>query len=326
MQFHDPKKHLHLLDNFYVITMISNPIRYKTRYELYKRFEKMVLDAGATLVTVEIAFGEREFEITDSQNTNHIQLRTIDELWIKENALNIAISRLPIDWKYVAWVDADIHFSRPDWLIETVHQLQHYHVVQMWSHCHDLGPQFEPMQVHESFMYRYHQNSCQPPQGAGFGGYYTPKNSFWHSGFAWAATRHAIDSLSGLLSIGILGSGDHHMALCLISQGHRSIPNGVGSRYLKEILKWQDRCKRYIKKDVGYVAGSIFHWFHGKKKDRKYKERWDIITGNNFDPDTDIKKDSQGLYQLEDNSERQIKLRDEIRAYFRQRNEDSIDL
>jgi flagellar basal body-associated protein FliL len=37
----------------------------------------------------------------------------------------------------------------------------------------------------------------------------------------------------------------------------------------------------------------------------------------------DLKRDCQGLFQLEDNK---IELRDAIRRYFRQRNEDSIDL
>lgn len=319
-------KNIHLLENFYVITMISNPIRFKSRYELYKKFEKMVLDAGAKLYTIEIAFGDRIHEITDINNPRHIQLRSHDELWHKENALNLAINRLPNNWQYVAWIDSDILFTRQDWLLETVHQLQHYHIVQMWSHAIDLGPNFEPLHTHSSFMYNYHQNHTYPPQGSGYGGYYTNKKNFWHPGYAWAADRFAIDCLGGLIDFAILGSADHHMALSLIGEGKRSVANGIGSRYVKEILRWQDRALEYLSKDIGYVPGTINHWWHGKKRDRKYRERWDILIDNDFDPDNDIKRDAQGLYRLETLSDRQIILRDDIRAYFRNRNEDSIDV
>ena len=56
-------------------------------------------------------------------------------------------------------------------------------------------------------------------------------------------------------------------------------------------------------------------------------DRWKILTENQFNPNTDIKRDWQGLFQLEDHGDmRSIKLRDDIRKYFRARNEDSIDL
>lgn len=42
-------------------------------------------------------------------------------------------------------MDADVQFSRADWAQETVQQLQHYHVVQMWSMCQDLNVDHEVM-------------------------------------------------------------------------------------------------------------------------------------------------------------------------------------
>lgn len=313
------------LSKFHVVTVISNPVRYRTRYDLYRRFAKHVADAGVQLTTVEIAFGDRPFEITEAGNPRHLQLRTFFELWHKENMINLGIAKLPADWEYVAWIDADVAFTRVDWPMETIHQLQHYMVVQMFQQCMDLGPNYEVIQQHNGFVWSYHQNDCKPPQGAGWGGYYgveRPK-AFWHPGYAWAARREAIDHLGGLMDWPILGAADHHMALALIGEARRSVPGGISKRYLDEILEWQERADKFIQHDIGYVPGTINHFWHGKKKDRKYVERWDIITRNDFDPDTDLKRDWQGLWQLTD---RKPKLRDEIRAYFRQRNEDSIDL
>jgi len=311
---------------FWVIAVISNPVRFKTRYNLYRNFEKHVKNSGANLLTVETQQGDRPFQVTEANNPLHLQLRTYDELWIKERMINLGVQRLPADWEYVAWIDADIEFVRKDWVVETVHQLQHYHVVQMFQECTDLGPNFEPIQNHKGFAYMYHKNYFHGPQGSGNGGYYQPYKDFWHCGYAWAMRREAWDYVGGLFDTAILGAGDHHMSLAMIGKAEKSVPKNIGKKYLNELMIWQQRAEVFIKRDMGFVNGMILHYFHGKKKDRKYVERWEIITKNNFDPDDDLKVDWQGLWQLEVNCPRQRRIRDEIRAYFRQRNEDSIDL
>lgn len=309
-----------------VIAVISNPVRYQTRYKLFHKFKEHMMKSGVNLIVVETQQGDRPFECTDAQNPNHIQLRTFDEVWIKENMINIGISRLPKNWEYVAWIDADVQFISPDWAAETVQQLQHYMVVQMFEHCIDLGPRGETLQIHSSFMSEYIKNGCNPPVGPGHYGYYSPKKNFWHPGYAWAARREAIDALGGLIDFCVLGSGDHSMAMGLIGLIERSVPKDINPKFLNELRIWEKRAERFINRDVGFVPLTMLHDWHGKKKDRKYVERWDIIRSNNFDPDDDLKRDWQGLLQLESLTPRQRRLRDQIRQYFRQRNEDSIDV
>src|ERR1051326_7805404 len=104
----------------YVVTCISNPIRYRTRYHLYRQFEKYIANSGAILYTIEQSFGKRDFEVTDPDNPHHIRVTTSHELWYKECLLNLAMHKLPQDWEYVAWIDADISFAREDWVYETL--------------------------------------------------------------------------------------------------------------------------------------------------------------------------------------------------------------
>lgn len=317
-------------DKLHVIAVISNPVRYRTRYNLYENFKKQMLDAGVNLITVELALGDRPFAVTTREDANNIQFRNVEECWQKEAMINVGISRLPDDWQYVAWIDSDVQFARPDWAAETVHQLQHYKVVQMFSHAIDLGPDYQPLQRHRGFMAMWHENGFKRPEGAGYSYYaYSRKpnsSTFWHPGYCWAACRDAIDDLGGLMDFPILGSADHHMAMALIGCAEKTYPSTVTQEYKNKTLIWQDRATKHIKQDVGYVDGTIYHYFHGKKQSRGYESRWNILTENQFNPETDIKRDWQGLWQLVEDSPRQWRIRDQIRAYFRSRNEDDISL
>jgi hypothetical protein len=325
-------------DRLYVVTAISNPVRYLSRYRLYRQFEKHCADSGAILHAVECAFGERPFEITQADNPRHVQVRSLDELWHKENLLNIGINRLPPEAKYIAWIDADVHFLRPDWVQETLHQLQHYHVVQMFSQSMDLGPQYQQVDAAISW-------TESIKQGLNFKGvtqlqqlvdgshiHNVPIKSpwvrgAWHSGLAWAATREAFNAVGGLIDIAILGSADRNMAAGLYGFMEDTIDPTFSPGYRRELLRWQERAERHIRRDVGQVDGILAHYWHGSKRLRFYTERWKILSKWQFDPLTDIKRDAQGLWQLEDAHDlRSIGLRDDLRRYFRARDEDSTDL
>lgn len=302
----------------YVVTCISNPIRFSSRYKLYKQFEKYIQSfENVELFTIEQAFGDRPFEITQADNPNHVQVRSLHELWHKENMLNLLVQRLPQDWEYMAWIDADVSFARPDWVQETLHQLQHYQVVQMFSVATDLGPKYEPLKTHNGFCYSYHNQGITPAWDKGY-------NS-WHPGFAWAINRGAFDAVGGLIDWAILGSGDRHMSLALIGKVETSFFKDMWNAcpvYATMLKEWQARAEKYIQRDIGYVDGLLLHYWHGKKKDRGYSDRWKIITENKYNPLKDIKRDWQGLFQLGDTN---LGLREGIRGYFRSRNEDSID-
>lgn len=317
-------------DILYVIAVISNPWRYHSRHHLYNNFKQMVdKQPRCQLLTVELSYNTRQHTITKHNDPWAIQLQTESELWHKENLINIGIARLPSNWKYVAWIDADIEFTRPDWAEETMHMLQHFDVVQMWGDCMDLLPNYEFNQYHVSFMKCYMDyihgrleanaaNSMDP--------YYATQSIYWHAGFAWAARRSAISDLGGLIDWSACGANDHHMALALIGRLKKSIHGGCSPAFKESMSEWEDRALKYLRKNVGYVPGSIRHHWHGAKKNRKYKDRWAILTETQYDPYVDLKRDWQGVYQLTDRrGELSVKLRDDLREYFRSRNEDSID-
>lgn len=346
-----------VLQPLYVITPVFNPQRYKRRWKLYTDFQKHVRDAGAVLLTVECSFGERTsaedqwatpapLPFENPTYTSHgptpvppaaslpqsrlkqdyikVRVNQDQEIWTKECLLNIALQHLPADWKYVAWIDADVLFTRPDWVSETLHQLQHYHFVQMFSVALDLSPSYEPIAAHLGFVNSW-QHGHKLPKGEE--SYYVSNgvglSNRFHPGYAWAARREALDSVGGFIDWAILGAADQHMAKALINKATDSVHKDMHPSYLAKILAWQNRANEHIRQNVGAVQGTLLHFWHGSKVNRRYVDRWKILTENKYNPDEDIYKDSRGLIRLAGNKPR---LRDQVRAYFRQRNEDGIDM
>lgn len=351
---HTPKDNVE--QPLYVITSIFNPVRFKSRWKLYRDFQIHVRNSGAILLTVEAAFGERTHALTEHANPSptlehpgeykshgpahvppsarmphsrlaqdYIKLRVDQqqEIWLKENILNIGVQHLPEDAKYVAFVDADILFTRPDWVSETLHALQHYDVVQMFSTAINLSSDGLPLEANLSYAYchlnGYERNTKGNHYLQGKRGH---PNS-WHTGFAWAWRRESLDKVGGLIEHGILGAGDNHMARALVGRGEESLNPNLAIGYKRRVRDWQRRAEEHIKYNIGYIDGTIMHSWHGTIKNRRYGDRWKILIEHQFDPDHDLKKDWRGVIKLTD---KKPKLRDDIRRYFRGRSEDSIDV
>ena len=349
-----------MYDDFYVIAVINNPMLYNSRIRLFNDFVIRMKNYNVKLMIVEAVYGDHPFQVTEAGNPMHVQLKTNSILWQKENLINIGISRLPSNWKYVAWIDADIDFTNPNWVKDTIHELQHFPVVQLFEDAIDLGPNHEIFNVYKSFASSYAKGipytglpvSKSPEiqinksinqidksdKSNNFSNknilkdsiafkYSNPSfkksNYIWHSGYAWAATREAINGIGGLVDFAICGAGDHHMICAMIGEVSKSYPYNMNKHYKMMLQSFQERALKTLNKRISYVKGSIYHYWHGKKVDRKYKDRWQILLKNNFDPLVHIHKDSQGLYVLSPGND---SLRNDLYNYFKARNEDSVDI
>lgn len=313
-----------------VIAVISNPARFARRYQLYREFEAYMLQhRNVRLHTVELAYGDRPHEVTDGNNPRHVQVRTDEELWHKENLFNIGMQILPKDAEYVAMIDADVRFMRPDWVEESIHQLQHYPVIQLFSHLNRLGPNYEPeMYFAESFAraWQKSQPSFDPnikSNSLAFGNY---GGLACATGLAWGYRREVLEKMGGLMDMCIIGSADYHMAAGFVGQADQSVPLDSCDPYRKMILDWEANAWPLVRGHVGYVDGLVVHYWHGKIKDRRYNERWSIV--KEFDPNKHLQRDwrNRGLLKLTEAGRHDTMLLQHLREYARLRNEDSIDL
>jgi hypothetical protein len=298
-------------DLLHVIVPSFNIRRFKSHGVNMRRFAREMREAGVCLHIVECAFGDIPFEFDDIEGVDHIGLYAQGPVWNKERLINIGISRLPRNWKYVAWVDGDITFMNAEWAAETVYALQHYSFVQPWSHCYDLGPSGEHLDLHHSFGRQWiEEEATIDKMGKGY--------RFAHPGYAWAATRATLEAVGGLVDTAVLGAADHHMALAIVGKAHLSFPGGISDGYKAPILLWQERIKRHGL-TLGYVGGSVQHHYHGSKEHRRYVSRWGILERHKFDPKEDMKSNTSGLWELTGNKPALAK---DMMAYYAGRNED----
>jgi hypothetical protein len=189
---HDPEFDINielLRRNLWFVLAISNPMRYKSRYALFRKTVEHILhDVRANVCSIECCIGDRAPQIlremdvrytpqntklngpipadTYDRNNPHdfvpqelmICVQNESVIWLKENLQNIAASRLPRDCKYIVFLDADITFQNPLRVVpEIIHALQIYPVIQPFQTCSDLDNNNIPMKCHVSFGYCYAQ-------------------------------------------------------------------------------------------------------------------------------------------------------------------------
>jgi hypothetical protein len=309
--------------DLHVISVISNPMRYKRRSHLFREFLRRMDKCGATVWVVEATFGERKPEIVCHDANHTIRVRCDDEVWLKENLINVAARHLPADAKYLMWLDADVEFDREDWVMETLEALQHHPVVQPFTNIIDLGPNGEVMERHKSFAYCYVEGDKLSKFNKLGGWLNYGKGPYWHPGYGFAFRMDTWNALGGMLDLNICGAGDYHMACALIGQVEFSRPGNIHENYKLMLDAWQRRAEIAVRRDIGYVTGTIRHYYHGTKKNRRYRERWDILTKNDFDPFSDVHYDRHGVLHLAPATDaRTRRLRDQLRDYFAERKED----
>ena len=294
-----------------VIVIISNPCLYKRRYILLNEFIKRIEEEeeNVELYIVEMVYQGQQFVITNKNNPKHLQLDSETPIWHKENMINLGVKYLlPFNYKAFAWIDGDIEFENNNWALETLKILNgSKDVVQLFSHCIDMDKDNTTLNLFQGFGYNYNKNKK-----------YSGKTlDYWHPGFAWAMTRKSYEKLGGLFQVGILGSGDNVIGLSLIGKVHIIMNEKYSEDYKSAMLSYQKNAKSLR---LGYVPGVIRHHFHGKKTNRKYIERNEILMKHHFSPTVHLTTDERGILVPTDSFSKEFK--EDVMNYFRDRKED----
>lgn len=312
-----------MIDSACVVAALFNPTRSVRRTELYADFVKHVRRSGVNLLTVEAIEPESRFEAMrrGADFVDEITLQETRRIWLKEGLMNAGLRDLPPSAKYVALVDADVTFVRPDWVQATVEALQKWPVVQMFSCALDMGPRGDPFAAWRGFGWCWHNGfGAAPRYGNGLA---EGATGLWHPGFAWAWRRETIEAVGGLIDFAITGSGDSQMAPALVGEPLRGLHPGFSEGYQRAVMEWSQRATAATQGQIGWVDGTILHGWHGRKRSRGYTQRRNILVEHGFDPAVDLERDEYGLPRLKGNKP---ELASAIRAQMESWNEDSMEL
>ncbi|HCS55012.1 MAG TPA: hypothetical protein DIW81_26070, partial [Planctomycetaceae bacterium] len=284
-----------------LLTCYFNPCRYQNIRDNYFRFRKGL---NQPITTVELSFDDH-FEIEDA-----IRIRGQAEnlLWQKERLLNLGIQSLPSAVDKVAWLDADILFLNSEWFRLTEQALDEMPVVQMAEQILQLDEAGGLIERQESL-------------GSGWtsGKMARPRHPWFHTGFAWACQRDFLPE-SGLYDQDVIGGADAAMALSWVGRGaERMNRERATPGMLNAFGNWEQSFAEQSKGNLGCIRGDLCHFWHGKKSGRMYVERMDWLKADDFDPATDIERDTSGLWRWSSNKP---EMHRQVAAYFSRRNED----
>jgi hypothetical protein len=267
----------------WVLTVYYNPCGYQSRRDTYDTFIESMHDSGINVLTVECAFGDDPFALSNAKDV--IQIRSASLFWQKERLINIGASYLPDSCTFVAWVDCDVIFLNPHWATEACARLSHdATVVQLFEMCSRLARGNVAPEVPDRAV-SFAAKTTADISTLQCGRY----DMHGHTGYAWAMRRGIFDEL-GLYDRAVTGSADHFMAHAVWGTYGFCIENALkhDHRQIDHFKSWGDRFYAHTQGKLAAVSGEILHLWHGSLARRDYFRRMWKVTEYGYDPFTDL--------------------------------------
>lgn len=219
--------------------------------------------------------------------------RSNSYLFYKEELFNKLNTVIPDKYKKIIFLDADIIFNCTNWVDR----------ISTLLDTHDI------LQVFEKVCYldlKYNENHWTTASAVDY--------NVSGSGFGWAITRSFLSKIGGFFDKCTLGSGDSIFFHSIVNRPVMKYP--VIQDFINE---YREKIANFNPKWT-YLSGvNIYHLSHGSKVNRKYVDRYGILTRSDFTWDSLFYKNEDGFWELKDRA-----MNNEFLDYFKNRNEDSI--
>lgn len=317
----------------WAITAYFNPCGYRRRLENYRIFHD---NLHVPLVTVELSFNSN-FDLHDTDADILVQLHAKDIMWQKERLLNIALQHLPQTCSKVTWVDCDILFPDKNWVGNAIAMLKDYQMVQLYKKVHHLPADFTINDNHTeeliqkkdsilteySFAYIQHLGSAVPANLQIRDKSFSDIQTVGSPGVCWAARKEVLLE-HGFYDACIAGGGDKAIAFAALGK-MRELPINrlMNEHQLKHYLEWALPFSSCINKNISFIENDVYHLWHGSFENRYYRDRHEHLAKLSFNPNKDIKKDSNGVWQWTNGK---TTLHDYLKTYFSARLEDECSI
>lgn len=227
----------------------------------------------------------------------------------KEALLNKAVSLVPSHFDKIAVFDADVWFANPGWYECAESMLDNYPVVQLYDTAKWLA-QDGHIEIERRSIAQWNTHGRRGPA------------SMAHTGFAWAMRRNLWSEFGGLFANCITGSGDVYNAIAFCGMELEQHPMLAGNRQgvNADYKKWAWRVREWTGGKVGYVPGTIYHEWHGTRRDRSYVKRHEVCAQI---AKGDVGLNDFGLFEWSDTAKPEVTTA--VRDYFTERREDGSE-
>lgn len=306
-------------EKLYIVSCVFSPfgkdIRTKLAQEFIHHIEELKEKGHPVeICVVELLYPNQHSLVELKEKKNHLQIQYEHDIYIfnKENLINVGVENLlPNDWKWMAWIDADIEFLDEYWVEKTIQLFKDkkLDIIQLFSICRFLNEKKVPSQYFYSSIHILHNTKL------------LEKKKYRHPGFAWACSREAYNTMGGLFEYAIVGGGDMIMECCFTNRIHLLEKKySTLDNFYKKIQNFHNKVKEF---KLGYINVIIQHYYHGERKNRQYVDRNQILIHNQFDPDEDVIKpfSSNKFSFIIPVVEFYKKIQNQIQSYFEKRKE-----
>ena len=307
------------------ITTFFNPAGYKNKVENYRIFRDKSHKQGLHLVTVELAFNDKKFELNKNDAEILIQIRGNDNniMWQKERLLNIGFEKLPSDCDKVVWIDCDVIFDNSDWIKKTINLLNKYMLVQPFSKVVRLGKGVIDLSKTEQ-----NKSIEESEEYSQVYSLYNNLQNNYITGLVWAFRREVFEKF-GFYDQAILGSSDRLMSYAFyndifLNKLDKNFVDSCITPSMKDsYYEWVKNISNIVKGSVYFLDEPLYHLWHGELKNRMYHIRNKIIKNNNFNPSIDIVLSVDDIWSWSSNK---TDMHKEVKKYFLLRNEESDNI
>lgn len=292
-----------------IIACYFNPQGNVYRLNAFNKFYESIQHLNHRILECVIGDAVPQLPQTDSIT----RIYTKDLLWHKEGLLNNIIKSLPLEYKYVFWLDTDVLFTNNNWLVESVGQLQIANIVQPFEYCIHLDrdqitPDFD---VFFAKRFVYDPKQRHPKLWRSFCANYVTTDysddanydKHGHVGFAWGARREILDIVP-LYDRALIGGADHIIAHAAAGQiGHSCMLKSFTDD-IDAVNEWSKKFYSIVRGRISYVKGDLYHIWHGDIENRQYLKRIQDFTPTSKEI-TEV--DENGLYVTKNNENEYVK-------------------
>jgi hypothetical protein len=293
-------------DPLWVVASYYNPAGYRRRLHNFRAFRRHL---AAPLLVVELSRDGRG-ELDDGDADILVRLHGDDRIWQKERLINLGTALLPPHVGYVAWVDADILFSDPDWPRRARAALDARDgMVQLFDRAVHLPETFDPAGAglptgpvespflpglslartlredrFETLAWDWAKRQAGVP---------VTSDSYSAQGFGWAARRETLMAC-GLYDGNVIGGGDSIPVFAYPGQidaflTARPFTDAHGAH----VRQWVARAGATgLLAHVDDIAQTAWHLWHGTIANRNYIGRYHVLVDHGFDPARDVVRDA----------------------------------